>query len=157
VLWTNVTNLDIDILLLNFSLSIENLIRAKWHRDCNRNNYRVTYSCICYFDVRSSLELFDQGTYKKSNRFQVVGDIWDDLLVLHKLQQKTFDIEIFTIYWDRVNHQVIRYCWKNGFSLIHYGFSLPLVIGFFVSLKSYILGPLLIIAPLYVIILKQMR
>ena len=86
-----ITNLDADGLLRNPSPSDEDLIGAMWYRYYDREavpswHVAVYLTLFC----GAAIEVPMQGLDDETNRPQAIADIWEDLPVLHKLQQKTF-------------------------------------------------------------------
>ena len=88
---------------------------AKWHGDCDRDAvpdwYAATYLTLCSGVV---VEVPIQGSDDKTNRPQVIADIWEDLVVLQKLQQGTFHLSTSAMERDRIGHRITRLRWENG-------------------------------------------
>lgn len=57
----------------------------------------------------SAYKVHEQGLDEELNRVQVVGDVWDDIVVLHKLQQGEFPLYTSTMEQVGVSHQVARF------------------------------------------------
>lgn len=110
-----ITNLDADGLSRNPSPSEEDLTGARWHGDCDREVV-PGWHAAAYLTLMSgsASEVPDQGSDEELDRAQVVGDVWKDLAVLHKLQQGTFPLAISAMERDRVSHRVARFRWENG-------------------------------------------
>ena len=62
----------------------------------------------------AAVEVPIQGADDKIDRPQAIINIWEDLLVLDKLQQGTFPLFISAIERDRIKHRITKFCWKNG-------------------------------------------
>ena len=54
----------------------------------------------------STFVLPEQGSFEELDRAQVVSDVWEDLAVLHKLQQGTFPSPISSMERDRISHRI---------------------------------------------------
>ena len=68
---------------------------------------------ILFFGV--VIELPIQGSDDETDRPQAIADIWEDLPVLHKLQQGIFSLFILTMERDQIGHQITKFRWENGF------------------------------------------
>lgn len=90
-----ITNLDADGLSRNPSPSDEDLTGARWHGDCDRDAvpgwHAATYLTLM---SGSASEVPNQGSDEELDRAQVVGDVWEDRAVLHKLQHGTYHLPI---------------------------------------------------------------
>ena len=54
------------------------------------------------------------GSDDETDRSQAIADIWEDLLVLHKLQQGTFALSTSAMARNRIGHRMTRFRWDNG-------------------------------------------
>jgi transposase InsO family protein len=54
------------------------------------------------------------GSDDETDRPQAIVDIWEDLPVLHKLQQGTYPLSISAMERDRIGHRITRFRWNNG-------------------------------------------
>ena len=88
---TGITNLDANGLPHNSNPLDEDLTGAKWHGDCDREAvpcwHATAYVTLFY---GATIEVPMQSSDDETNRLQAIADIWEDLLVLHKLQQGPF-------------------------------------------------------------------
>ena len=110
-----VTNLDADGFSHNPNPLDEDLTGARWHGNCNQDAvlvWHVVVYLILFF--KTSVEVLIQGSDDETNRPQAIADIWKDLLVLHKLQHRTFSLSISAMKMNWIKHQKIRLCWENG-------------------------------------------
>ena len=86
-----ITNLDANGLSRHSSPSDEDLTRARWHGDCDREAvqgwHAVTYLTLF---SGSSVEILIQGSDDETDRPQAIEDIWEELPILHKLQHSPF-------------------------------------------------------------------
>ena len=62
----------------------------------------------------SASTLPDQAADEEPDKVQVVTHAWEDVPVLHKLQQGILPPALSAIERDRVGHQIARFGWKNG-------------------------------------------
>jgi hypothetical protein len=110
-----ITNLDADGLSCNPSPSNEDLTRARWYEDCDREAV-PGWHAAAYLTLFSSaiVEVPIQGSDDETDRPQAIADIWEDLFVLHKLQQGTFSLSTSAMERDRIGHQITRFRWENG-------------------------------------------
>jgi len=110
-----ITNLDADGLSRNPSPSDEDLTGARWHGDCDREAV-PGWHAAAYLTLMSgsTSQVLDQGLDEELDRTQVVGDVWEDLAVLHKLQQGSFPLAISAMERDRISHRVARFRSNNG-------------------------------------------
>ena len=109
-----ITNMDADRRSRNPSPSDEDLTGAKWHGDCDREAVPGWHTAV-YLTLFSStvLEVPIRGSDDETDRPQAIADIWEDLPVLHKLQQGTFPLSTSAIKKDRTGHQITRFHWEN--------------------------------------------
>ena len=113
---SGITNLDTDALSRNPSPSDEDLIGAKWHRGCDQKAV-PGWQVAAYLTLYSStaVEVPIHGSDDVTDRPQAIADIWEDLPVLHKLQQGPFLLSISAMERDRIGHQITSFRWENGF------------------------------------------
>lgn len=55
---------------------------------------------------RSAFEVPDQSSNEELDKSQVVDDVWEDLLVLHKLQQGTFPY--LSLLWSKIGLDFVQ-------------------------------------------------
>ena len=93
-----ITNLDADRLSRNPNYLDENLIGARWHGDCDREAV-PSWHASAYLTLFSTttVEILILGSDNETNRPQINANIWEDLPILHKLQQGTFPLPISAI------------------------------------------------------------
>ena len=110
-----ITNMDADGLSRNPSPSDEDLTGARWHGDCDREAV-PSWHAAAYLTLFSgaSVEIPIQGSDDETDRPQAIADIWEDLPVLHKLQQGTFPLSISAMERDRIGHRITRFRWESG-------------------------------------------
>ena len=72
----------------------------------------------------AAVEVPIQGSDNDITQSQAIVDIWEDLLVLHKLQQRTFLLSISAMERDWIKHQITRFhcklflLWSGGIRFI---------------------------------------
>ena len=66
------------------------------------------------FYVGVSFEVLIHGLDDGIDRPQTIADIWEDLLILHKLQHGTFPLSILAMERDMIGHRITRFRWDNG-------------------------------------------
>jgi hypothetical protein len=100
-----ITNLDADGLSRNPSLSDEDLTGARWHGDCDQEAVPGWHAAT-YLTIMSGLaaEVLVEHQDEESDKSLIVSDVWEDLVVLHKLQQGTFPLGLSAMERDRVSH-----------------------------------------------------
>ena len=90
-------NLDANGLSCNLSPLDEDLTRARWHGNCDREVvsiwHAVAYLTLFYGSI---VEVQIQGSDDDTDPPQAITDIWEDLPVLHKLQQKNISLIYFS-------------------------------------------------------------
>ena len=107
-------NLDADGLSHNPSSSSKDLIGARWHGDCDREavpRWHASAYLTLMSGATSEVPVEDQD--EESDKSLVVGDVWEDVVSLHKLQHGVFPIPISAMERDRVSHRVARFHWVN--------------------------------------------
>lgn len=71
---------------------------ARWHEDCHQevvpNWYALTY-LILIFSLGAKEP--NQVVHKLCGKSQTIGDLYKDLLVLHKLQHRTFTTHVLAM------------------------------------------------------------
>ena len=102
-----ITNLDADGLSRNPSPSDEDLTGARWHGDCDRESV-PGWHAAAYLTLMSgsTSTLPDQAIDEEPDKTQVVSDVWEDIPVLHKLQQGTLPPALSAMERDRVGHRI---------------------------------------------------
>jgi hypothetical protein len=110
-----ITNLDADGLSRNPSSSDEDLIGARSHGDCDQEAI-PGWHATTYLTLFSSaaVKVPIQGSDDETDRPQAIADIWEDLPILHKLQQGTFLLSTLAMERDGIGHRITRFRWENG-------------------------------------------
>ena len=110
-----ITNMNTDGLLCNPSPSDEDLTRAMWHEDCDREAVSGWHAAI-YLTLffGAAVEVPIQGSDNETDLPQAIADIWEDLSILHKLQQGTFPSSTSAMERDRIGHRISRFRLENG-------------------------------------------
>ena len=109
-----IMNLDADGLSRNPSSSSKDLTGARWHGDCDREavpGWHASAYLTLMSDATSEVPIDDQD--EESDKSLVVGDVWEDVTNLHKLQHRAFLTPISAMERDRVSHRVARFHWVN--------------------------------------------
>ena len=100
-----ITNLNADGLSRNLSPSDEDLTGARWHGGCDQEAVLGWHAAACLtLFSDAAREVLMQGSNDETNRSQAIADIWEDLSILHKLQQGTFPSSTSTMKNDRIGH-----------------------------------------------------
>ena len=82
-----ITNLDAHGLSRNPSPLAEDLIRARWHGDCDLEavlNWHEAADLTLFSGA--TIEVLIQSSDDETNRPEAIADIWEHLPVLYKLQ-----------------------------------------------------------------------
>ena len=86
-----ITNVDANGLSHNPSPSDEDLTGARWHGDCDREAVPGRHAVAYLISFSgTAVEVPMQSLEYEIDRSQSITNIWEDLSVLHKLQQGIF-------------------------------------------------------------------
>jgi hypothetical protein len=110
-----ITNLNADGLPRNPSPSDEDLTGARWHGDCDQEAVLGWYAAAFFTLFFSTVvEVSIHGSDDETDRPQAIVDIWEDLPVLHKLQEGTLPFSTSAMERDRIEHRLTRFRWEKG-------------------------------------------
>ena len=99
------TDVDADRLSCNPSPSDENLTETRWHGDYDQEAV-PSWCAAAYLTLffGATVEVLIQGSDDETDQPQVIANIWEDLPILHKLQQRIFPSSTSAMKRDRIGH-----------------------------------------------------